>query len=144
MHSHCSTVWDLQVQQQCRCRFHSGGAYHLYWNIVISVQEELDDSIYRVVHSVLYIPVHMVESTINLALPTFQFPFCLYENCCTSCAFSRGKPVPFYPLFTDFYLVWLTLWLIVCWNTTYSGVFSPNLAFNCHRLRTVLQIPVVQ
>jgi hypothetical protein len=142
--SHCSSVRDLWVQQQCRCRFHSGGAYHLQLNIGVSVEQELDDSIYRVVHNALYIPVHMVESTINLALPTFHFPFCLYENCCTSCSLSRGKPVLFYPLFTDFYLMWLTLWLVVCWNTTYSGVSSPNPALNCHRLRTVLQIPVVQ
>lgn len=142
MHSHCSTVWDLQVQQQCRYRFHSGGAYH--WNIGVSVQEELDDSIYRVVHNVLCIPVHMVESTINLVLPTFQFPFCLYENCCTNCVFSSDKPVLLYPLFTDLYLVWLILWLTVCWNTTYSVVSSPNLALSCHRLRTVFQIPVVQ
>jgi len=44
----------------------------------------------------------------------------------------------------NFCLVWLTLWLTVCWNTTYSGVSSPNLALSCHRLRIVLQIPVVQ
>ena len=81
--------------------------------------------------------VHMVESTINLALPTFQFPFCLYENCCTSCAFSRGKHILLYPVFTDFYLVWLTLWLRACSNTSHSGVLElphPFLALNCHRL----------
>jgi len=44
-------------------------------NIGISIQEELADSVYRVVHIVLYMLVHMAESTINLALPTFQFPF---------------------------------------------------------------------